>query len=327
VNTVTVLIPGVMSIMDSGNPSSVLVTGGRGFVGRTAVKLLQRHGYRLISVDQVPAKGEESAQCRQVACNVCDAEHMEGLFQREHIAAIVHLAAILPTAAAREPSLATRVNIHGSHSLLQMAKQYGVRRFLFGSSLSVYGTCPVDQVISEEDHAAPGDLYGAAKLYVEQLGEAYRRAHGLEFVSLRIGRVVGPGARSATSGWRSEIFERLGAPGEAEITIPYSESERILLVHVEDVAEMLLRLLRSPQIVHGVYNAACESVMVGELRSQVERLNPRVRVKLGGEAVVGNPRRVDWSRFFEEFGFAVVPMLRRLQEISAGNTSAGSIDR
>jgi nucleoside-diphosphate-sugar epimerase len=96
------------------------------------------------------------------------------------------------------------------------------------------------------DRDAPEDLYGAAKLYVEQLGEAYRQAHGLTFMSLRIGRVVGTGARSATSAWRSEIFERVGTESAAEIEIPYAESERILLVHLEDVAEMFLQLLRTP---------------------------------------------------------------------------------
>jgi nucleoside-diphosphate-sugar epimerase len=153
-------------------------------------------------------------------------------------------------------------------------------------------------------------------LYVEQLGEAYRQAHGFEFVSLRIGRVVGPVARSATSAWRSEIFERLGAERAAEIEIPYAKLERIPLVHVEDVATMLLRLLQVPSPAHGVYNAACESVVVGELKRELERLNPWLSVKLGGRAVVGNPRQVDWSRIAGEFGVGMVPMFEKLGKAS-----------
>jgi len=302
-----------MTVMDNEKPRSVLVTGGCGFVGRAAGKLLQRHGYRVVSLD-LAAPDATDKNCIQIVSNICDFQQMEALFQQERIDAILHLAAILPTAAQRDPSLATQVNIHGSELLLQMAKQYGVRRFVFGSSLSVYGTCPLDQVVSENDRAAPEDLYGSAKLYVERLGEIFRQTHGVEFISLRIGRVVGPGARSTTSRWRSEIFERLGDPGESEITIPYSDSERILLVHVEDIARMLLQLLETPKIAYSVYNAACESVIVGELKSEVERLNSRVRVKLGGEAVSGNPRRVDWSRFAGEFGFAVVPIFERLRQ-------------
>ena len=249
---------------------------------------------------------------REIGIDITDQEQLRPFFQAWPIAAIVHLAAILPTMAQREPARATQVNVGGSLNLLEMARQFGVRRFIFGSSLSVYGTCPAEQVVTEMDRAAPEDLYGAAKLYVEQLGEAYRQAYGLEFISLRIARVVGPGARSATSAWRSEIFERLGTATPAEIEIPYAEAERILLIHVEDVAEMFLKLVQVQRAAHGIYNAACESLVVGDLRRELERLNRRLSVKLGGRAVVGNPRQVDWSRIAGEFGVRVVPMFERL---------------
>jgi UDP-glucose 4-epimerase len=295
--------------------NSVLVTGARGFIGRAVGKLLQRSGYSVLALDQpeTAAPSTESFSLgREIGIDITDREQLRSLFHARPIAAIVHLAAILPTMAQREPTRATQVNVGGSLNLLEMARQFGVRRVIFGSSLSVYGTCPAEQVVTEMDRAAPEDLYGAAKLYVERLGEAYRQAHGLEFVSLRIGRVVGPGARSATSAWRSEIFERLGTATPAEIEIPYAESERILLVHVEDVAAMFLHLLRAQRPAHGVYNAACESVVVGDLRRELERLNRRLRVKLRGRAVVGNPRQVDWSRVAREFEIRVVPMFQQL---------------
>jgi nucleoside-diphosphate-sugar epimerase len=300
----------VMAVMDRGNPGGVLVTGGRGFLGRSLGKLLQRHTYRLISADVTPAqKGSNGT-----ICDIADVSQLRALFQSERIDAIVHLAAILPTAARQQPMLATQVNIHGSIHLLEMAREFGVRRFIFGSSLSVYGTFPEDQVVSEKDRAAPEDLYGAAKLYVEQLAEAYRRACGVEFASLRIGRVVGPGSRSTTSAWRSEIFERLRATDSIKIEIPYAESERILLVHVDDVAQMLFELLRAERLGHTVYNAGCESVTLGELKSALERLNPRLQVMFAGQEVMGNPRRVDWSRLEGEFGFRVVPIFEQLAE-------------
>lgn len=296
--------------MDIGNPGGVLITGGRGFLGRSLGKLLQRHKYRVISADVTPT----DAGSNGTICDITDTSQLRAVFQSERIDAIVHLAAILPTAAQQRPVLATRVNIHGSIHLLEMAREFGVRRFIFGSSLSVYGTWPEDQVVSEDKRAAPEDLYGAAKLYVEQLGEAYRRACGVEFASLRIGRVIGPGSRSTTSAWRSEIFERLRAADSIRIEIPYTESERVLLVHVDDVAQMLFELLRAERLGHTMYNAGCESVTLGELKSALERLNPRLQVKLAGQDVVGNPRRVDWSRLAGEFGFRAVPIFEQLAE-------------
>jgi nucleoside-diphosphate-sugar epimerase len=231
---------------------------------------------------------------------------------------VIHLAAVLPTAARREPARVTEVNVGGSLNVLEMARQFGVQRFVFGSSLSVYGTCPADQVVSEADRAAPEDLYGAAKLYAEQLGEAYRQPCGMEFVSLRSGRVVGPGAHSASSAWRSQIFEFLGAARPEQIDMPYASSERILLVHVEDVARMLVTLLEAKHPKHVVYNAVCESVEVGALKGTVESLNANVQVKLGGEAVVGNPRRLDSSRFAGEFGFGAEPVFERIARAARG---------
>jgi nucleoside-diphosphate-sugar epimerase len=299
--------------MDMEKPGGVLVTGGRGFLGRSLGKLLQRHSYRVVSADVTPvAAGSNGA-----LCDITDVSELRSVFQRERLDAIIHLAAILPTAAQQQPVLATQVNIQGSINLLEMAREFSTRRFLFGSSLSVYGTCPEDQVVSENERAAPEDLYGAAKLYVEQLGEAYWRACGLEFASLRIGRVVGSGSYSTTSAWRSEVFERLRATDSTKIEIPYAESERILLVHVDDVARMLLELLRAERLGHTVYNAGCESVIVGELKSELERLNPRLQVELGGQDVVGNPRQVDWSRLAGEFGFKAVPIFEQLAK-SAG---------
>jgi nucleoside-diphosphate-sugar epimerase len=294
-----------MAVMDMENPGAVLITGGRGFIGRSLGKLLQRKRYRVISVDVTPSRDE-------VVCDVTDSAALNRLLQTERVDAIVHLAAVLPTAAGRQPLLATRVNVEATVNLLELAREFGVRRYVFGSSFSVYGTCPIDQIVVETDRAAPEDLYGTAKVYVEQLGTAYRQAHGLEFVSLRIGRVVGPGAQSATSAWRSLIFERLSDDLTGEIEIPYRDSDQILLVHVEDVARMMLRLIEAAQPEHSVYNAACESVTVGALKSEMERLNPRVIVRLKEQAVVGNPRRVDWSRFAEEFGFEMVPIFEQL---------------
>ena len=301
--------------MEAHKENAVVVTGGRGFIGRAVKQGLHRAGRRVLSLDRselsANAYGETGAG-EEVAIDITDAEKLRSLFESRTITGIVHLAAILPTAALRDPLRATEVNVAGSLNLLEMAKEFGIRRFVFGSSLSVYGTCPAAQVVTETDRTAPEDLYGAAKLYVEQLGDAYRLAHGLEFVSLRIGRVVGAGARSATSAWRSEIFECLGAADPGEIVIPFAVSERILLVHVEDVAKMLVSLVGAPRPSHSVFNAACESVVVGKLKGEIERLNPRVRVRLEGQAAVGNPRRVDWSRLAGKFGVEVVPILERL---------------
>jgi nucleoside-diphosphate-sugar epimerase len=300
--------------MDADPNSSVLVTGARGFIGRAVVKLLQREGYRVVALDASAVEsGSDCESVREIECDIGNASELRRTFEMGPIDGIVHLAAILPTAAQRDPGIALRVNVEGGAHVLGMASMFGVRRVVFGSSLSIYGTYAADRVVSEIDRASPEDSYGAAKLYVELLGRSDRGRPGMEFVSLRIGRVVGPGARSTTSAWRSEIFEFLKANHPVEIAMPYVGAERILLVHVDDAAKMLVTLLRAPNLKHSLYNAACESTTVAELKREVEALNPNITVKVGEEYANGNPRQVDFSRFTREFSFATTPMREQLR--------------
>ena len=125
--------------------NSVLVTGAGGFIGRAARKLLHRSGYSVLSLDQPPPAKSGASQWsigRQVLLDITDAEQLQRLFEARKIEAIIHLAAILPTAAQQEPARATEVNIQGSLNLVEMARKFGVRRFVFGSSLSVLWNMP-----------------------------------------------------------------------------------------------------------------------------------------------------------------------------------------
>lgn len=291
----------------------MLVTGSRGFIGRAVCNLLVREGYPVLALDRGEADDSADPPGKRIQCDISDAAQVQSVFEAEGIDSIVHLAAVLPTAAQSDPGRATQVNIQGSLNLLESASRFGARRMVFGSSLSVYGSWPHHERVSEMHRAAADDLYGAAKIYVEKLGEAYASTNRLEFVSLRIGRVVGVGAQSATSAWRSEIFERLQTATPVEVSLPFVGTERILLVHVEDVARMLLLLLRAPRPTHVIYNAPCDSVTVSELKREIETLNPMIRVKLGTLEAVGSPRRLDSSRFESEFGFPAIPIFEQLK--------------
>lgn len=296
----------------------MLVTGAEGFLGRAFLRLLERSDQRVISLDSIqPAVTEERSTTTKIRCDITNQQHLEKVFRDYEIGTIVHLAAILPTAAQRDPVRATRVNVVGSVNLLELARQFGVARFVFGSSLSIYGSCSPDHFVSESDRAAPEDVYGAAKLYVERLGQAFTGSGTLQFVSLRIGRIVGPGARSTTSAWRSAIFDLLQTGHPTHLTLPYVGSERVLLLHVQDAAGALMTLLLAPRPAHSIYNAPCESWLVNDLKLQLESLNPSIRIALGDAYAKGNPRLLDWSRFKNEFAFSTTPISDRLQATAA----------
>ena len=160
--------------------SNILITGALGFIGRAVCQRVCEIGMDCVAVDKdiSACAAQEQGEIERlaiIACDLTDPKSVDGLFAAHEFDTIIHLAAILPGAASRDPIRATQVNVGGSMALLQRATAHGVRRFVFGSSTSVYGSAGTDAPISEQTPAAPTDVYGAAKRAVEIVGETLHR--------------------------------------------------------------------------------------------------------------------------------------------------------
>ena len=293
---------------------TVLLTGATGFIGRVVYRWLCESGFGVIGIDRWPAasgKDEKSSACNQVlACDLTDPASLDALFASHRFDAVIHLAAVLPSAASKDPIGATRVNVDASLALLERTIRYGVQRFVFGSSTSVYGAAGADAPISEHVPAAPTDVYGGGKRAVEIVGENLQKNDGIEFVALRIATVVGAGARNTSSAWRSEIFEKLGS-GET-ISLPYAADDPLTVVHVDDVARMLLTLTQTRTLQHAVYNTPAELLTAAELKRIIEFVAPEARIELTGRTRPLAPL-ADGSRFALEFGFELTSLEQHLR--------------
>src|SRR6185437_15614578 len=293
---------------------SILVTGGEGFIGQHVRKALTRLGTSVVSIDRRPAAAERRSQCYD--CDIRDGARINEIFASHIITRVVHLASMLRTASERDPFAATQVNILGSLNILEAARAFKVRRVVYASSASIYGTRGAADKAREEDVTAPGDLYGNAKKYVEMLGEAYRRAYGIEFIALRVPIVVGPGAMDTASPWRSQIFSLADKSDPRTISIPFQESETISLVHAEDLAQQFATLIYADRPSFSVYNAPCEIWTVRELKREVESLTGNLRVNCGDAAISGFARVMDAERFKSEFGYSPIALKDRLRAVS-----------
>src|SRR5437588_7165566 len=157
--------------MSKQEQETVLVTGARGFIGRALVTQLQHCGKQVLRLDQDADPNSDAPN--SYTCDITRVDQLRRVFESRQIDGIVHLAAILPTAATRDPFRAAQVNVIGSLYLLELARQFGVRRFVLGSSLSIYGAWPADEMVSEAYKPAPLDPYGTNKLCAERIGKAY----------------------------------------------------------------------------------------------------------------------------------------------------------
>ncbi len=272
----------------------VLVTGASGQIGSRLCSLLRSAGHEVLAVDIHP-----DARARIQLCDIRKGDHVKRLFESAPIRTVIHLAAFLPSAFRADPLAAAEVNLTGTLSLLGEAVTHRVERFVFGSSLSVYGSSYPPRALSERDLPAPDEPYGAAKRVVELVGEGLAAATGFGFTSLRIARVVGPGARSTASSWRSQILDAPMTGDQHPISIPFAPTARLSLTHVDEVARMLILMAEAAELRRRIYNSPVEVWETRRLAELVEGArNARVQM---GEAD-GGPIP-DGALFTQDFGF------------------------
>jgi nucleoside-diphosphate-sugar epimerase len=187
----------------------VLITGAFGQVGKRCAEILLRRGRTVIAMDLQNDKttavaGELATQSRDgtlvvAYANLLDADTIAECVSRHKPAAIVHLAAMLAPASYRNPLLARKINVDGTHNLVAAARSLPeLPLFVDASSASVYGsrnryTHP--QRITAETPLNPIDQYGEDKVLAEEVV----RASGLPYAVLRLGGVISTDVMSSFS--------------------------------------------------------------------------------------------------------------------------------
>jgi UDP-arabinose 4-epimerase len=171
---------------------NILVTGGAGFIGSHACKLLAAQGHTPITYDNL-SRGHAGA----VKWGPLEIGHLEDRARLRTVlhdyrpAALMHFAAFAYVGESVEnPMLYYRNNVSGSIALLEAAIEVGPIPLIFSSSCVTYGT-PETIPISEDHPQHPINPYGHTKLLVERMIADAGRAHGLPWVTLRYFNAAG----------------------------------------------------------------------------------------------------------------------------------------
>ena len=184
---------------------NILITGGAGFIGSHLVdRLLGEGGWRVCVVDDfndfyAPSVKREnvrehmkSASYRLYEADIRERPRLEDIFRGEKFDCIVHLAAragVRPSLA--EPMLYMETNINGTLNLLELAREHGVKQFVFGSSSSVYGINAKVPFSEEDPIRQPISPYAATKAAGELVCHTYSHLYGIRCVCLRFFTVYG----------------------------------------------------------------------------------------------------------------------------------------
>ena len=172
-----------------------LVTGGAGFIGSNLIERLVKDGHDVVSIDNYSSgkRSNEQDGCTYISADVQEMEFWGGRLEKmDKIPEVVfHLAA----KARVQPSIENPIefhnaNVNGTLALLNMCRIYGVKRFVFSSSSSVYGDA--EQVpTTEECKLNPMSPYALHKLIGEQYCKLYSELYDIETVCLRYFNVYG----------------------------------------------------------------------------------------------------------------------------------------
>jgi len=181
--------------------TTILVTGGAGYIGSHTTVALQQAGYRVVVLDNLSNSrasvieriGRITGQAPEfVHGDIRDAVALDAVFSRYEVAAVMHFAGLKAVGeSVRVPLAYYDNNVHGSTQLLSAMQRAAVRTFIFSSSATVYGD-PVSLPIDESHRRATTNPYGHTKLVVEDVLEGvYASEPGWRIARLRYFNPVG----------------------------------------------------------------------------------------------------------------------------------------
>jgi UDP-glucose 4-epimerase len=176
----------------------VLVTGGAGFIGSHVVDALLDRGLEVAIVDHLrrsPRPWVTEALRRGAALHVADVRELDALrriFAEARPETVLHLAAQVDVRrSVADPAFDAAVNVAGTVSVLEAARESGARRLILASTAATYGN-PERLPTPETAPIAPLSPYGTSKAAAEWYLAQYARLHGLSTLSLRMSNVYGP---------------------------------------------------------------------------------------------------------------------------------------
>lgn len=292
---------------------AILITGANGEIGQSLIQQLSARSPQtpLLALDlKAPVESIADRVALAIQADVAaDRTSYERAIADYEIGTIYHLAALLSTAAERDPERAQRVNVDGTFALLSMAARLGGKRgqavkFVFPSSIAAYGVKDKQEEggrpTREDQHLQPVTMYGINKLYCEQLG-LYYATHDqttqqpptirVDFRCVRLPGVIS--AHTLPTGGTSDYAPEMihaAAQGKAYASFVRPDTTIPFMV-MPDAVNALLRLADAPRenLTRYVYNVNGFSLSAATIAQQVRAYFPTASITFAPD---GNRQRI-----------------------------------
>ena len=251
-----------------------LVTGGAGFIGSHVAEYLVQCGHRVVVLDDLSGGFKENvpAGAQLVVASILERTTIENLFKEFKFDYVFHLAAYAAEGLSSHIKRFNYVNnLIGSVNLINASVNHDVKRFVFTSSIAVYGSGQTP--FSEDMIPAPEDSYGIAKYAVEQELQTSYHKFGLEYTIFRPHNVYGE-RQNIGDRYRNVvgIFMNQCLRNEP-MTIFGSGGQLRAFTYIGDVAPIIADCVNKSATINQVYNIGAEEVhSVNHLARQIAGL-------------------------------------------------------
>lgn len=268
---------------------NIVVFGGAGFLGSHVCDKLSDAGHKVTVADLRPSPYLRADQ-RQVCGNLLDEDFVDQTIAGADVVFNYAGLADIGEAASR-PIDTAKVNVVGNVIVLEACRKHGIKRYIFASSLYVYGKS--------------GGFYRCSKQSCELYIENYLAAHGLQYTILRYGSLYGPRAD------RRNAINRFVAEALQTGAITYYGAPTALreYIHVEDAALCTVEVLKPEYINQNIVLSGTQPMQVGELFRMIgEMLGKELTINFQHDPNSGHYQLTPYA-FMPKVGRKMAPLL------------------
>jgi len=285
------------------NNKTILVTGGAGFIGSHLVDKLIKEGHKVVVIDNLSTGKKENLNHKAKFYKV-DIQNpkISQIFKKEKPEIVFHYAAQIDAQKSIEdPIEDAKINILGSINFLENCRKSGVKKFIFASSVGIYGE-PKTLPLKEDHPLSPISPYSITKLVIEKYLNYYQ-GQGLDSVSLRYSNIYGPRQISTGEGGVVAIFIDKILNGKRPTIFGNGNQTRDFL-YIDDAVFVAIEVLKAPP--GSIYNVGTNKEIT--IRAFLKLLSNILKKKVKpvfqplrqGEIIKS---RIDYSKIKKDFGW------------------------
>jgi UDP-glucose 4-epimerase len=290
--------------------STVLVTGGTGFIGSYVAQDLAEQGHDVVAYDlstdtDILEKLGIADDVTVRRGDVTDPTDVVRAVRETGASHIVHLAALLTNIAEENPRAAMKVNVEGTNNIFEAARTLNeqVERVAWASSAALYAPPEnYNDWVTEDDLVYADTLYGATKEYNEHQARVYAEECDVSHVAIRPTVAYGPYRETGGSAFLANIVEKPAL--DESFSVEYGD-QYIDWQHVADIAQGFRRAAFTPKedLTQRVYNVRGELATIREAVETVTEIVPDADLTVSDEGELPWTQKLDMTKAREDLGY------------------------